>query len=237
MKKWKLIISGKKGPEVNMEEDCAIWDSVKEKKNPPTLRFYQWQPPSVSVGYNQAPEKVVDTGFCKKNNIPIVKRPTGGSAIFHDIELTYSFSSHIECFPSFASPLDSYLSICQALKKGVEKTGIELEIRGFSEGKEPSFTTKACFILSSRHDLVFKNKKVIGSAQRRGKNSFLQHGSILLDIREKLWQKIFLEKIDFGKIGSLNEFLEKEIKVESLIQFLKEGFEESFNIELSEAFV
>jgi len=227
---WTLIISGKKDPFLNMEIDFNMWHSVREKKSFPILRFYQWDPPSVSLGYNQSPEKIVDTQFCKKNNIPIVKRPTGGSAIFHDIELTYSFASNICFSSSFYNPTSSYFSICEAIKKGIEKIGIQLEIRGFSDGKEPSFTNKACFTLSSKHDLVYKGKKIIGSAQRRDKYSFLQHGSILLSIRKNLWERIFIEKLDFEKISSLDEILKEKFKIEQLIECLKNGFEEFFGI-------
>jgi len=90
---WRLIINGKENPSINMGIDFALWKSVSEGKSPPVLRFYQWMPSSVSIGYNQNPERLIDIDFCKKNNIHCVKRPTGGSAIFHDIELTYSFSA------------------------------------------------------------------------------------------------------------------------------------------------
>jgi len=235
MEKWRIVISGETDPSLNMGIDYAIWDSARREKCPPTLRFYLWEPSSVSLGYNQSPEKVINVKFCKEHNIPIVRRPTGGSAIFHDIELTYSFSSHINSFSSFSSPLSSYISICKGLKKGIEEFGIKLEIRGYSDGKEPSFTEKACFVLSSRHDVICRGKKIIGSAQKRDKISFLQHGSILVGIRENLWMEIFSRKVDFGKVGSLNEFLKEKIMPEMLVQSIKRGFEEYFRIELSES--
>ncbi|MBN1446106.1 MAG: lipoate--protein ligase family protein [Candidatus Omnitrophica bacterium] len=234
MEKWRIIISGAKAPEDNMGIDYALWQSAFRGVAPPTLRFYQWNPSSVSFGYNQSAHRVINTEFCKAGNIPIVKRPTGGSAIFHDIELTYSFSGNFNGHPSFASPLGSYFAVCGGIIKGMKKVGASLEIRGFSEGKEPSFTARDCFSLSSRHDIVCNNRKVVGSAQRRNGAAFLQHGSILLDIRRDLWENIFLEETDFSKIVPLDEMLAEKISPEYLIQILSEGFEEAFGVVFEE---
>jgi len=234
MEKWRLIISGARPPAENMEIDYTLWQSVAKKESPPTLRFYQWDPSAVSLGYNQNAERVINTEFCKDSNIPVVKRPTGGSAIFHDAELTYSFCSHVDGHPSFASPLGSYFAVCRGIINGMKRTGLKLEPRGFSEGKEPSFTGRDCFSLSSRHDLVYGNKKVVGSAQRRNRRAFLQHGSILLAIRRDLWENIFVEEVDFSKITSLNEILGKEVSLNYLIEIIKEGFEETFNVGFEE---
>jgi len=234
MGKWRVIISGAMPPADNMGVDYALWQSSSRSGAPPTLRFYQWSPSSVSLGYNQNAHKVINTEFCKAGNIPIVKRPTGGSAIFHDIELTYSFCGNFNDHESFASPLGSYFAVCKGIISGIKKAGADLEIRGFSEGKEPSFTARDCFSLSSRHDLIWNNRKAVGSAQRRNGTAFLQHGSILLDIRKDLWENIFLEKVDFSKIVPLGEMLAETISPDRLITILKEGFEEAFGVVFEE---
>lgn len=230
MEKWRVIISGKENPSLNMGIDYALWRSVSQGKSPPVLRFYQWDPPAVSIGYNQSPEGIINVDFCKKNDIPAIKRPTGGSAIFHDIELTYSFCAGTCYKTCFLSPIASYIEICKGIKTGIQKYGINLEIRGYNESKEPSFTKRDCFSLSSRHDLVFNGKKIVGSAQRRNKSSFLQHGSILIEIRKKIWKNIFVEDVDFSKISSLKDE-GINVKIENLIDFLKSGFEEVFEVE------
>lgn len=234
MKKWRLIISGKMPPEENMGIDYALWQSSSSGNSPPTLRLYQWNPPSVSLGYNQHPYNVINIDFCRDKNIPVVKRPTGGSAIFHDIELTYSFCGNIKDHPDFVLPLSSYIAVCKGIIKGLGKLGIKAEIRGFSEGKEPSYTTRDCFSLSSRHDIVVNGKKLVGSAQRRNKDGFLQHGSILIDIRRNLWDNIFVEKTDFSKITTLKDILPKGISPEILITNIKAGFEEYFEVSFEE---
>jgi lipoyl(octanoyl) transferase len=205
-----------------------------EQKIPPTLRFYGWQPPGVSLGYNQSAERVVNTEFCRSAGIPIVMRPTGGSAIFHDVELTYSFVAHTGAHPDFASPLTSYFALCRALIAGVENLGAKLEIRGYSEGKEPSFSDRACFVLTSRHDVIHQGRKIIGSAQRRDESSFLQHGSILVGIRRDLWRSIFAERVDFDKIGCLGDILGTNLVPDAMVDPLRQGFQEYFGVRLAE---
>lgn len=231
---WRFLVSGPLPPSLNMAIDYALWKAAGTGQNPPTLRFYTWKPSAVSLGYNQSPDEVVNMDFCRKENIPVVRRPTGGSAIFHDWELTYSFSAHADSFPDFSGPVASYLSVCQALQKGLQELGLNPELRGYSEGKEPSYTNQACFVLSSRHDLVFKNKKIVGSAQRRNKHSFLQHGSILIGLKQPLWEKIFVNAPEFEKIGCLQEFLSVPVSAESLTAPLKKGFAEHFGTQFME---
>jgi len=230
MEKWRIIIDGKKNPCLNMGTDYALWKGVSEENSIPVLRFYQWEPSSISIGYNQNVKELINIDFCKENNIYAVRRPTGGSAIFHDIEITYSFSGNISHKKIFLYPLSSYIGICKGIKIGIQKYGINLEIRGYNESKEPSFTKRDCFSLSSRNDLIYQGKKIVGSAQRRNKNSFLQHGSILIDIRKNIWENIFIEKVDFTKITCLKN-LGINVKLENLIDSLKKGFEEVFEVE------
>ncbi|HOL22726.1 MAG TPA: lipoate--protein ligase family protein [bacterium] len=234
MKKWRVVISGAMAPQENMDVDYALWQSCASGKSSPVLRFYQWKPSAVSLGYNQSPQNIINTDFCKDRNIPIVKRPTGGSAIFHDIELTYCFCGNVKDHPSFTSPFASYIDVCKGIINGLKKQGIELNIRGISEGKEPSYTTRDCFSLSSRHDLVIDGRKLVGSAQRRNKDAFLQHGSILLDINKDLWDNIFVERVDFSKITSLKEIIHDNTPLEVLISSIKDGFEEVFEVSFEE---
>jgi len=234
MDTWRFIHSVPQSPSINMGTDYALWQTVKQGKAPPVLRLYTWNPSSVSLGYGQKPERVVDVSFCRMNGIPIVMRPTGGSAIFHDLELTYSVVGHKDFHPTFGNPLESYMTICRALIRGLERLGLKSEVRGYSEGKEPSTTDKACFILSSRHDVVCNGRKIIGSAQKRDDFSFLQHGSILLDIRGALWEKVFSRPVDFSKVGCLRGMTGRDIGPEELVPLLKNGWEELFGVALEE---
>ncbi|MCX7706040.1 MAG: lipoate--protein ligase family protein [bacterium] len=232
-KKFLFVITRDISPEMNMAIDSVVWNKTKENAELGILRFYTWKPSGVSLGANQKPEDLVDIEFCKKNKIPVVARVTGGSAIFHDREITYSFcSTNDEKF--FTGPLTSYEKICGALKLGLEKLGIKVEWRGQSIGKEPSLTNRDCFSLSTRHDLVFEGKKIIGSAQRKDRTSFLQHGSLLLEVRKGLWESIFLQKPDFTKIISLSDILSEIPDFEKIVSALVSGFEEFFQDKFEE---
>jgi len=198
------------------------------------VRFYWWVPPAVSLGTGQEPDAVVNREFCRSAGIPVVRRPTGGSAIFHDEELTYAVVAPTGSHPAFAQPLSAYLSICDAIREGIRRLGVDLDIRGVSHGKEPAYTAEACFVLSSRHDLVKDGKKVVGSAQRWNSRAFLQHGSIVLDVREEVWRGIFRRKPDFAKVGALNRILGKPVDRQLLVACLAAGFRSVFGVALEE---
>jgi len=227
-KHWFVVITKNVTPAMNMAFDSVMWKKVKANPDIALLRFYTWKPSGVSLGVNQKPETLVNVEFCKKNNIPVVARITGGSAIFHDREITYSFSA-ADDEKIFTGPMASYEKICGALKLGLEKLGIRVQWRGQSIGKEPSLTNRDCFSLSTRHDLVIKGRKIIGSAQRKDRTSFLQHGSLLVEIQKELWRNIFLQDPDFTKIVCLSEILGYAIDFEKLVFLLTSGFEEFFN--------
>lgn len=230
IKNWVFLTTENISPAMNMAFDSVMWKRAKENPGTAILRFYTWKPSGVSLGVNQKPEKLVDVDFCKKNNIPVVARITGGSAIFHDIEITYSFSC-VNDEKIFPGPMTSYEKICGALKLGLEKLGVNVRWRGQSTGKEPSLTDRDCFSLSTRHDLVVDGKKIIGSAQRKDKISFLQHGSLLLSVRKNIWENIFLQKPDFSKIVSLSDILKEVPDFDRIVLMLIKGFEEFFQQE------
>ncbi len=226
-KHWIFVITKNITPAMNMALDSVMWNIAKAKPDTAILRFYTWKPSGVSLGANQKPENIVDVEFCKEINIPVVARITGGSAIFHDKEITYSFSAtnDEEFFPG---PMSSYEKICGALKSGLKNLGIDVGWRGISIGKEPSLTNRDCFSLSTRHDLVIDGKKIIGSAQRKDRTSFLQHGSLLIDIQRHLWEKIFLQNPDFSRIICLSEILTQVPDLDSIVSALVDGFEVFF---------
>ncbi|MGC8804877.1 MAG: lipoate--protein ligase family protein, partial [Candidatus Ratteibacteria bacterium] len=138
-RKWLLVVTQDISAEMNMALDSVMWNKAKENPEIAMLRFYTWKPSGVSLGAHQKPENLVDIEFCRKNNIPVVARITGGSAIFHDREITYSFSATND-EKIFPGPMTSYEKICSALKLGFEKLGIKVQWRGVSMGKEPSLT-------------------------------------------------------------------------------------------------
>lgn len=234
MNDWRLIDTAEGTGKYNMEFDLKILTLTEREEIPPTLRFYRWKPPAVSLGSGQKPEEEADLDFCRRNGIDVVRRPSGGGAILHEDEITYSFTSRIPDHPAFKDLLSSYYIIVEGLLNGLKKIGVTAEIRGGKSSGPERYIP--CFALSSRHDLVIKNKKIIGSAQRRKKNAFMQHGSIPISYNPQLVSGVFRNPQDFfSKATSITEVLgyrpEETVIKEALVQGMEEVFRVKFKRE------
>jgi len=227
-----------------MATDEAILKEGQRRQSLPTLRFYGWIRPSVSIGYFQDLRCEINTAFCHKGGIEIVRRPTGGKAVFHDSDLTYSFVAH-ERNPLFSSSImENYGTISRCIAKGLEKAGIEAALveegRGSRQGSSDSF----CFSLPLRNELLAGGKKICGSAQLRSRSAFLQHGSILLDFDPEMtarvmWKNEQNHKGEISKLKSsvtcVNEQCENDIGTDLLCRYIRESFEETMKVRLLES--
>jgi len=169
-----------------MAFDEVLLEAVTQGESPPVLRFYQWEKPTVSLGYGQNFEGALNSEFCKKSGLPIVRRITGGRAVIHDQELTYSFVSPEKnaLFPGTIQ--GNYLIIAEALKDAIEDFGVPVKLAQGKRAKESlgtkDFRFNACFNSPSLHELVAWGCKITGSAQIRRQGFFLQHGSIPVEM-------------------------------------------------------
>lgn len=159
----------------NMERDRALLAAHRPGQDP-VLRIYRWQPPALSIGYNQA-ESAFDDEAVAAAGLDIVRRPTGGRAILHADELTYAVVG-TSPGPVFGATLhETYMTINGFLVDFLRGQGAEVEI---SEGESRAEATGAvCFKSAGRHEIAVAGRKLVGSAQRRSGDCFLQHGSIL----------------------------------------------------------
>lgn len=175
MPRLRVIVDGPRTGQDNMYWDAALLDSFREGDDP-ILRVYRWWPPAVSFGYNQKeadfdPDAVAARGF------GIVRRPTGGRAILHADEITYCV---VGASPSdlFGDSLHStYMKINEALVQFLRALGLDPEISGGEAAHE--LRGALCFKSAGQHEIRVGGRKLIGSAQRRKTDIFLQHGSIL----------------------------------------------------------
>jgi lipoate-protein ligase A len=167
------------------------------------LRFYGWDPPGVSLGRNQEPADGIDLAFCRRRGIPLVRRPTGGRAVFHHRELTYSFGTAGDGPWSRLGLSESHLRVAQTLADGLSRLGVRTDLTG-RERRGGSLAD--CFAAPSRCELTWQGRKVVGSAQVRVREGFLQHGSILLEVERGLWREIFGPRGGEGAV-SLGEIL------------------------------
>jgi lipoate-protein ligase A len=192
-----------------MAIDEVLWKGRRAGTSPPTLRFYAWAPPAVSFGYGQALEREVDQDACRALGVDLVRRPTGGSAIYHDgpeRELTYSVAATNDDLGIGSDLLASYRWVANALARGLRALGARVDIveRRREYGPVPAF----CFARSGTYELQLDGKKIVGSAQRRHGKSFLQHGSILLGIDAARVAAIFPAIPDpLASVGTLEQAL------------------------------
>lgn len=190
MQKWRLLENESSNAFWNMAVDEAVMILHSKNQVPPTLRFYSWEPPALSLGYFQKTEAEIDYQSCQQQKIDLVRRLTGGRSILHDQELTYSIILR-EDYNLLADSIEkSYQQISKGLVKGLQALGIPAELKAVERGKKaPSGHSAACFDAPSWYEVILDNKKLIGSAQRRKENTVLQHGSLPFKIdAEKLFQ-------------------------------------------------
>lgn len=175
---WRYIITPPARGAWNMAVDEAVLESVGRGDCPPTLRLYAWQPACLSLGYAQS-IKDVDMPRLKANGWEVVRRATGGRAILHVDELTYSITAPPGEPLVAGSVLESYQRLAKALILGVRSLGIPVEME---ENSSPAGTAKGpvCFEVPSAYEIVVNGKKLVGSAQARKKEGVLQHGTFPL---------------------------------------------------------
>ena len=212
----KIPYEVKSGAE-NMEIDSRLLDNAIDKDlKEPIFRLYGWSPACVSLGRNQK-DDFLDREFLKSKNIDIVRRLTGGRALLHDNEITYSYICPISSLKNGENVTESYKEISEILINGFKKLAIELDFGGVKKYKGH---IDYCMLISTGADLCWQNKKFIGSAQFRKNGYILQHGSILYDYDKNLLEEIFKEKV--SSIVSVKEINPDITKNDILDVFCKE---------------
>jgi len=160
----------------NMSLDEALFGSAA--RGQPTLRFYQWIRPTLSLGYFQ---RVADrTNHSASQNIPLVRRSTGGGAIVHDRELTYSITAPLADFRSAAATRQLYDLMHHTGAKMLSQLGVPSQLWAVESPQNSGCEPFLCFQRRAEGDVVAGDRKVLGSAQRRARGAVLQHGSLIL---------------------------------------------------------
>lgn len=237
--KWKLINSGIHTGKFNMSFDISLVEKAADDEA--FLRFYRWKPYCISLGANQN-QDIINLSKAEDDNIDIVTRPTGGRAILHAEEVTYSVVFPVDNSNSVRKVYDE---INYALINGLNIYDEELSAIE-TETVQPDFRNlykqvkgEVCFSASARSEIKYKGKKLVGSAQRKYGKYVLQHGSILcgkfhkkivdyLNISKKEREGILVELEN--KTIELESILSEKINYEKLIKSLTKGFEDYFDI-------
>jgi lipoate-protein ligase A len=243
VKKWRIIPYGVFNAYENMAMDEAVFRGNQQGTSPPTLRFYGWRPSAVSLGYFQIPESEIHISYCTENKIDIVRRPTGGKAVFHDNDLTYSLTSRENTPPFSQGILGTYLTISRCILEGIVKLGIHAEMAETGRSSGDDGPVSHCFSSPSRYELLVKGRKICGSAQTRSNGAFLQHGSLLLrfdplreasvvteDAAESAHQASLLGK----SVTCLENHMAGPVDPIRLADILKAGFEKILQVRFVE---
>ncbi len=240
---WRLLDTETNDAYYNMAVDEAVMEVHRAGLVPPTIRFYQWSPPGLTLGYFQQIQETVDKEVCKENNTDIVRRLTGGRAILHDDELTYSIviSEKLAYLPK--SILESYKIISKGIISALHFLGLGVELKAVENNrKAPKGFSSACFDAPSWYEVVIKDKKLVGSAQTRKDGIILQHGSIPFSINADILYnvlKIPSEKVREGlkkrflkQATALNWETASKLTYKQLKDALIAGWENEFEIKL-----
>ncbi|MBI2017367.1 MAG: lipoate--protein ligase family protein [Candidatus Rokubacteria bacterium] len=231
---WRLLVTEPTDGATNMAVDEALWRGRQAGTSPPTLRFFAWAPPTVSLGYGQPLARDVDVEACHALGVGLVRRPTGGSAIYHDgpeRELTYSVVATAEDLGVTPDLLETYRWIGGALCRGLVALGAPVEMVpvAAADGPTPAF----CFARTASYELEIAGRKVVGSAQRRQGTSFLQHGSVLLGVDESRLRALFPTTVDpLATLTTLEAALGRRPAFDDVAAALARAFEAEHGLAL-----
>ena len=244
---WRVILDPLGDGAINMAKDRAILIACNEGETPATLRLYGWQRPTLSIGYSQDVSKNIDLESCEKSGVQVVRRFTGGRALLHQYELTYSVVAPIphKAFPG--SLRGAFGKISQAILESLKLGKIEGAEVAVKKDRKSGFEPRrfpACFSVANHCEITVEGKKLIGSAQRRLRSAFLQHGSIILDMNPKLTHSLLKYSSEFerkvvlksliSKTTTLKQILRKDLEYNEVNQWFLKGFQNSFSGNWSE---
>jgi lipoate-protein ligase A len=181
VEQWRVIFDDSRSASFNMAADAYFLEAAERGDDPPVLRLYGWNCPSITIGYHQKLDRAVD--LSRLGNTPVVRRITGGRALLHDDgELTYAMAGNFRKYPGLGDTLhDSYHLISQAIVRFYRELGWPASAshrdQSLKMGTSAS-TQKGCFAAVSRYEITVAGRKMAAGSQRRTQTAFVQHGAI-----------------------------------------------------------
>jgi len=228
---WRFLDFQRYNAFENMAIDEAVLRETIKNKKPPTIRFYGWRPAAVSIGYFQDIEKEINVEKCHADGVDIVRRLSGGKAVFHCREVTYSV---VACNKEKLFPQDilgTYKIISNCIARGLVTLGIEASLAETGRKLHDADFKACCFSVPSGNELLVSGRKICGSAQMRTGSGFLQHGSILMDF-DPVKTASFLLPVRTAEqlrklkdsVAAINEEITRPIDEKEICANLKRGF-------------
>ena len=231
---WRLLHDDPADGPWNMAVDEAIARAVGDGQAPATLRLYTWSAPTVSLGYLQRTPGGLDLAACRRRAIPLVRRVTGGRAVLHADELTYSVAVPLRGPWRGLSVPDAFARISRGLIAGLSRLGVKADVGEAGVPRGDGKETGACFLLRRMPAILVGGRKLIGSAQRRWDRSLLQHGSLLLQFDPHLHQAVFPAwPRDDPAVGvtCLQSILGETPHAGDLVSVLAAGWRDAFGVQ------
>jgi lipoate-protein ligase A len=240
---WRFVDTGTRDAASNMALDEALLVMHEAGATPPTLRVYGWCQPTLSLGYAQNVQQEVDLAACHAQGVAVIRRPTGGRAVLHDQEVTYSVVMPLVLDDGAHTITEHYRRIGMALAAALQALGLPVQLARPQVRAAPTRApaSPACFAAMSRYEVSVAGKKMVGSAQKRGQRALLQHGSIPLGMdRQRLFQclrvppehRAELVQASYATMGAVNEVAARPVSLAALHAALRQGVGAVFGVEL-----
>ncbi|MFS0752109.1 biotin/lipoate A/B protein ligase family protein [Oceanobacillus sp. 1P07AA] len=237
--KWAFLENTPQDAAINMALDEALLHWHRKGEIPPALRFYRWNKPTLSIGYFQKVDGKIDFQGMKKHHCQLVRRMTGGSAVLHEDELTYSIVISEEHERVASSIRQAYYDLSKGILRAYQLLGIQVDYASEQISKERS---TICFEQPAFYELVANGKKISGNAQIRKRGILLQHGSIPISMNVEMLFDLFQFSTEqlkkrkkqgfYKKATTINTELGEKQSYEVVRNAFQQGFSEILNIEL-----
>lgn len=231
---WRFIDSGPATAAENMRIDEELLEQARKPGALPVLRLYTWDPPAVSLGRFQRSGTAVNAEACADRGIDIVRRITGGRAVLHNRELTYSIAAP-DGDPLFPPDvLGTYRVIARGLLAGLQNLGIPAELVTRTSGHaglvKKTDRDPSCFSSPSWYEIVARGRKIAGSAQRRVPGAFLQHGSVLIRRDGALEAEVIPGGTADTGVTTIEQELGRPVAPGEVKQAMRDGFGSALGI-------
>lgn len=224
---WRLLLEpeGSPGAE-NMAIDQSLLDDAAES-GIATLRLYRWDPPCLSFGRNEAAALHYDRARIEQLGIDVVRRPTGGSAVWHEHEVTYAVAAPIEMFGSLRQ---AYIAIHERIAVALQALGADTTLAPSRPPALPPSRPSACFAAPVGGEILAQGRKLVGSAQVRQRGAFLQHGSILLEGSQQMVADLSRQPSDVSGATSLSAVLGRSVTFEEVSEAIVQAWGEPLTL-------
>jgi lipoate-protein ligase A len=228
--RFRLIPFSQNHPFANMAVDEAVYTAFKEGVGEPTLRLYGWVPRAVSLGLSQEAKSVINFTECRKRGMIIVRRPSGGEALIHGSDVSYSVTCNTGDLNLPDSIKMSYRVICRFLIRAYAKLGIDAS---FADDRPGYRRSQFCLAAKGAYDLCVNGRKLGGNAQKRARGVLFQHGSVPLNLNYYSLNGIFNEELRAPEndMISLSEALQSDISFKKFSEMMAEAFSEVFEVD------